>query len=139
MVGEKGEEELMEDWKKRTEIWLGKDRIDGFQKANVWVVGVGGVGAYAAEMICRAGVGKMTIVDGDIVQPTNINRQLPALSSTIGQEKARLVANRLKDINPDLELTVHSTFLKDDNIPALLDSDTFDFVVDAIDTLSPQG
>ena len=128
----------MENWKQRTEILLGKDKIDRFQKAHVLVVGLGGVGAYAAEMICRAGVGKMTIVDGDIVQPTNINRQLPALSSTIGQEKARLVANRLKDINPDLELTVHSTFLKDDNIPALLDSDTFDFVVDAIDTLSPK-
>ena len=80
----------------------------------------------------------MTIVDADTVQPTNINRQLPALSSTVGQLKADVVAQRLKSINPDIELTVHPIFLKDENIPSLLDSATFDFVIDAIDTLSPK-
>ena len=102
------------------------------------VVGLGGVGAYAAEMICRAGVGRMTIVDADTVQPTNINRQLPALHSTMGREKAEVLAARFKDINPDIQLTVLPVFLKDDNIPELLDAARYDFVVDAIDTLAPK-
>ena len=102
------------------------------------VVGLGGVGAYAAEMICRAGVGRMTIVDADTVQPTNINRQLPALHSTMGREKAEVLAARFKDINPDIQLTVLPVFLKDDNIPKLLDAARYDFVVDAIDTLAPK-
>ena len=102
------------------------------------VVGLGGVGAYAAEMICRAGVGRMTIVDADTVQPTNINRQLPALHSTMGREKAEVLAARFKDINPDIQLTVLPVFLKDDNIPELLDAARYDFIVDAIDTLAPK-
>ncbi len=128
----------MENWKQRTEILLGSAKMERMKNAHVLVVGLGGVGAYAAEMVCRAGVGKMTIVDADTVQPTNINRQLPALSSTVGQLKADVVAQRLKSINPDIELTVHPIFLKDENIPSLLDSATFDFVIDAIDTLSPK-
>ena len=89
-------------------------------------------------MICRAGVGRMTIVDADTVQPTNINRQLPALHSTMGREKAEVLAARFKDINPDIQLTVLPVFLKDDNIPELLDATRYDFVVDAIDTLAPK-
>ena len=112
--------------------------MDRLQQANVLVVGLGGVGAYAAEMICRAGVGRMTIVDADTVQPTNINRQLPALHSTMGREKAEVLAARFKDINPDIQLTVLPVFLKDDNIPKLLDAARYDFVVDAIDTLAPK-
>ena len=108
------------------------------QQAHVLVVGLGGVGAYAAEMICRAGVGRMTIVDADTVQPTNINRQLPALHSTMGREKAEVLAARFKDINPDIQLTVLPVFLKDDNIPELLDAARYDFIVDAIDTLAPK-
>ena len=96
------------------------------------------VGAYAAEMICRAGVGRMTIVDADTVQPTNINRQLPALHSTLGQKKAEILASRFRDINPALELRVLPVFLKDENIPELLDDAAYDFVVDAIDTLAPK-
>ncbi len=110
----------------------------GCGQAHVLVVGLGGVGAYAAEMICRAGVGRMTIVDADTVQPTNINRQLPALHSTMGKEKAEVLAARFKDINPDIQLTVLPVFLKDDNIPKLLDAARYDFVVDAIDTLAPK-
>ena len=108
------------------------------RRAHVLVVGLGGVGAYAAEMIARAGVGHMTIADADTVSATNINRQLIALHSTIGREKSDLMAERLRDINPDIDLTVINRFIKDDETDALLDSARFDFVVDAIDTLSPK-
>ena len=128
----------MEDWKQRTRLLLGEEKMERLQQAHVLVVGLGGVGAYAAEMICRAGVGRMTIVDADTVQPTNINRQLPALHSTMGREKAEVLAARFKDINPDIQLTVLPVFLKDDNIPGLLDAARYDFVVDAIDTLAPK-
>lgn len=128
----------MEDWKQRTRLLLGEEKMERLQQAHVLVVGLGGVGAYAAEMICRAGVGRMTIVDADAVQPTNINRQLPALHSTMGREKAEVLAARFKDINPDIQLTVLPVFLKDDNIPELLDAARYDFIVDAIDTLAPK-
>lgn len=128
----------MEDWKQRTQLLLGDEKMERMRRAHVLVVGLGGVGAYAAEMICRAGVGRMTIVDADTVQTTNINRQLPALYSTIGRKKAEVLEARYKDINPDLELTVLPVFLKDENIPELLDAASYDFIVDAIDTLSPK-
>lgn len=128
----------MEDWQQRTRLLLGQEKADRLQHAHVLVVGLGGVGAYAAEMICRAGVGRMTIVDADTVQATNLNRQLPALHSTLGQAKADVMAARLRDINPQLELTVVQAFLKDGDIPALLDAAPYDFVVDAIDTLAPK-
>lgn len=128
----------MEDWKQRTRLLLGEEKMERLQQAHVLVVGLGGVGAYAAEMICRAGVGRMTIVDADTVQSTNINRQLPALHSTMGREKAEVLAARFKDINPDIQLTVLPVFLKDDNIPELLDAARYDFIVDAIDTLAPK-
>lgn len=126
------------EWQQRTELLLGKDRMEHLRNSHVLVVGLGGVGAYAAEMICRAGVGKMTIVDADTVQPSNINRQLPALHSVIGRPKAEVLAGRFKDINPDLDLTVLPVYLKDEAIPELLDSAKFDFVVDAIDTVAPK-
>ena len=129
---------MLEDWKQRTRLLLGEEKMERLQQAHVLVVGLGGVGAYAAEMIRRAGVGRMTIVDADTVQPTNINRQLPALHSTMGREKAEVLAARFKDINPDIQLTVLPVFLKDDNIPELLDAARYDFVVDAIDTLAPK-
>lgn len=129
---------MLEDWKQRTRLLLGEEKMERLQQAHVLVVGLGGVGAYAAEMICRAGVGRMTIVDADTVQPTNINRQLPALHSTMGREKAEVLAARFKDINPDIQLTVLPVFLKDDNIPELLGAARYDFVVDAIDTLAPK-
>lgn len=129
---------MVEDWKQRTRLLLGEEKMERLQQAHVLVVGLGGVGAYAAEMICRAGVGRMTIVDADTVQPTNINRQLPALHSTMGREKAEVLAARFKDINPDIQLTVLPVFLKDDNIPELLDAARYDFIVDAIDTLAPK-
>lgn len=128
----------MTNWLERTELLLGEEKLAMLQRANVLVVGVGGVGAYAAEMIARAGVGRMTIADADKVSETNINRQLVALHSTIGREKCDILAERLKDINPELQLTVVNRFIKDSETDALLDSDKFDYVVDAIDTLSPK-
>lgn len=125
-------------WQQRTELLLGEEKMERLRKSHVLVVGLGGVGAYAAEMICRAGVGKMTIVDADTVQPSNINRQLPATHSVIGRLKAEVLAERFKDINPDLELKVLPVYLKDEAIPELLDNDRFDFVVDAIDTVAPK-
>lgn len=128
----------MKEWQQRTQLLLGDEKMERLHRAHVLVVGLGGVGAYAAEMICRAGVGQMTIVDADTVQPTNINRQLPALFSTIGEKKVEVLEARYKDINQDLVLTVLPVFLKDENIPELLDAASYDFVIDAIDTLSPK-
>lgn len=128
----------MEDWKQRTRLLLGEEKSERLRQAHVLVVGVGGVGAYAAEMLCRAGVGRLTLVDADTVQPTNINRQLPALHSTLGQPKVEVLAARFRDINPEVEFTVLPVFLKDENIPQLLDAVRYDFVVDAIDTLAPK-
>ena len=128
----------MVNWLERTELLLGEDKLNILKNANVLVVGVGGVGAYAAEMIVRSGVGRMTIADADKVSPTNINRQLVALHSTVGREKCDILADRLKDINPGLQLTIVNRFIKDDETDALLDSSNFDYVVDAIDTLSPK-
>ncbi|MBO5984468.1 MAG: tRNA threonylcarbamoyladenosine dehydratase [Rikenellaceae bacterium] len=129
---------MTDNWLERTTLLLGEEKLELLKRANVLVVGLGGVGAYAAEMIARAGVGRMTIADADTVSVTNINRQLIALHSTIGEEKSDLMAQRLRDINPQIKLTVINRFIKDDETDALLDSDSFDFVVDAIDTLSPK-
>ena len=128
----------MSNWLERTELLLGEEKLNLLRNANVLVVGVGGVGAYAAEMIVRAGVGRMTIADADKVSESNINRQLVALHSTIGREKCEILAERLKDIHPELQLTTVNRFIKDDETDALLDSDKFDYVIDAIDTLSPK-
>ena len=129
---------MTDNWLERTTLLLGEEKLEQLKRASVLVVGLGGVGAYAAEMIARAGVGRMTIADADTVSATNINRQLIALHSTIGRQKSDLMAERLRDINPEIDLTVINRFIKDDETDALLDSDHFDFVVDAIDTLSPK-
>jgi tRNA threonylcarbamoyladenosine dehydratase len=126
------------DWLERTELLLGKEKIKQLKNMHVLVAGMGGVGAYAAEMICRAGVGKMTIADSDVVEVTNRNRQLPALVSTTGMLKTNIMALRFKDINPEIELTEVNEFLTEENIPELLDKNHFDFVVDAIDTIAPK-
>lgn len=125
-------------WLERTELLLGSEKLEILKKSNVLVVGVGGVGAYAAEMIARAGVGHMTIADADTVGESNINRQLVALHSTIGEFKTDVLSKRLKDINPDLELNVVADYIKDELTDTLLDSAKFDYIVDAIDTLSPK-
>ena len=127
----------MTDWLERTGLILGDEGLKRLKAANVLVVGLGGVGAYAAEMICRAGAGKMTIVDGDILAASNRNRQLPALTSTEGLAKAEVMGQRLKDINPLIELTVIREYLREKRMVEVLDAG-FDYVVDAIDTLSPK-
>ena len=102
------------NWLERTELLLGTEKLAMIQQAHVLVVGLGGVGAYAAEMLTRSGVGKLTIVDADCVSTSNINRQLIALHSTIGTPKANILAERLRDINPGIELDVLQEFIKDD-------------------------
>lgn len=124
-------------WQERTLQLYGEEKFARLQEANVLVAGMGGVGSMAAEMICRNGVGKMTLIDGDTIQPGNINRQLLATHTTLNREKALVMGERLKDINPGLELTVLHEFLREERIPELL-GPPFDFVVDAIDTLSPK-
>jgi len=128
----------MENWSDRTELLLGKEKIEKLTHSHVLVVGLGGVGAYAAESLARAGVGKLTIVDGDNVNVTNINRQLPAMTSTVGKSKAALLEARIKDINPEIEITALHEYLKDDRMIEVLDLAPYDFVVDAIDTLAPK-
>ncbi len=126
------------DWLERTELLIGSVKLEKLKSANVLVVGLGGVGAIAAEMICRAGVGNMTIVDGDVVDVSNRNRQLPALISTSGMPKAHILEKRFRDINPDINLTILNEFIRNERIEKLLDSQPFHYVVDAIDTLSPK-
>ncbi|WP_206082199.1 tRNA threonylcarbamoyladenosine dehydratase [Maribellus sediminis] len=126
------------NWLERSELLLGKEKLEKLSTMNVLVVGLGGVGAYAAEQLCRAGIGKMTIVDGDVVEASNRNRQLPALISTTGLPKAEILAVRFKDINPKIELTVVNDYIRDEKTLELLNSQPFDYVIDAIDTLSPK-
>lgn len=126
------------EWLSRTQLLLGDEKLETIRHAHVLVVGLGGVGAYAAEMICRSGVGRMTIADADCVAESNLNRQLVALRSTVGQSKARVLAARLRDINPQIELTVLERYIRDEATDELLDSARFDYAVDAIDTLSPK-
>ncbi len=126
------------EWLCRTRLLLGDESVARLQNASVLIVGLGGVGAYAAEMVCRAGVGHMTIVDGDVVDPTNLNRQLPALHSTLGQPKAEVMAARLRDINPALDLDARHLFIRDELTDHILDAHHYDYVVDAIDSLSPK-
>ena len=125
-------------WTERTELLLGKDKLNILQNAHVLVVGLGGVGAYAAEMVARAGVGRMTIADADTVGESNINRQLLALHSTIGRHKSEVMAERLHDINPDIELHVVTDYIRDEKTYELLDAAHYDYVIDCIDTLSPK-
>lgn len=129
---------MQKNWLERTELLIKEDGTEKLQKANVLVIGLGGVGSFAAEFLARAGVGKMTIVDGDIVDITNINRQLPALHSTIGQSKVELVGNRLLDINPNLELNKINEFLNPDRMGEVIDSQKFNYILDCIDSVTPK-
>jgi tRNA A37 threonylcarbamoyladenosine dehydratase len=117
---------------------LGDEPIELLMSKNVLVVGLGGVGGICAEMIARAGVGKMTIVDADTVDLSNTNRQIPALHSTAGKLKAEVMAERIKDINPAIDLTVLTIYIKEEETIQILESEKFDYAVDCIDTLSPK-
>lgn len=124
-------------WMERTSLLVGKKGLEKLNNAHVLVVGLGGVGSYAAEAIARSGVGKMTIIDGDTVDPTNRNRQLQALSSTHGMNKAQLMGERIRLINPEIELNVIDTFKDPDEMKDLL-KQKFTYVIDAIDSISPK-
>ncbi|MBQ8695659.1 MAG: tRNA threonylcarbamoyladenosine dehydratase [Bacteroidaceae bacterium] len=130
---------MADNWLQRGTLLLGEEKQERLRRAHILVVGLGGVDSWAAEMLCRAGAGAMTIVDADVVDITNINRQMPALASTVGMPKCDVVAGRLKAINPDIDVTVKQLFINSENIPAMFDEGNFDFVVDAIDTLEPKG
>ena len=127
----------MAAWTERAELLFKKEGLEKLKKSNILIVGVGGVGSFAAEFIARAGVGKMTIVDGDVVDITNINRQLPALHSTIGMPKIDVVGDRLMDINPALQLTKVQEFLSPERAFEIV-TDEYDYVLDCIDSLTPK-
>ena len=129
---------MIENWQERTELLLGKEKINKLAESHVLIAGLGGVGGIAAEMICRAGVGNITIVDSDKIQPSNRNRQIPALISTEGILKTKVVGERLKDINPQLNLVIINEYIIDEKITEVLTMAKYDYVVDAIDTLSPK-
>jgi tRNA threonylcarbamoyladenosine dehydratase len=124
-------------WLQRTELLLGGESLEKLRNLNILVIGLGGVGSFAAEFLVRAGVGNMTIVDGDTVDLSNTNRQLPALHSTVGKRKTAVMAERMLDINPDLQLRVIDEFLTPDAVKELI-SEEFDYVFDCIDSIQPK-
>ncbi|MGM0552028.1 MAG: tRNA threonylcarbamoyladenosine dehydratase [Bacteroidota bacterium] len=127
-----------EHWQERTVLLVGNEKLEELRNKHVLIAGLGGVGAYAAEQLCRAGVGELTLVDGDAYHVSNINRQLGALHSTLGLSKTQVMAQRLRDINPDIIIHVIQEFIRDEHMVELLQSADYDYVVDAIDTLSPK-
>ena len=129
---------MQSEWLQRTELLVKEEGIERLQNANILIVGLGGVGSFAAEFLVRSGIGNLTIVDGDIVDITNINRQLPALNSTIGKNKTDVVAERILDINPKLNLKKINEFLEPERMEEILTQEKFDYVLDCIDSLSPK-
>lgn len=127
----------MNTWLDRTELLIKRQGLEKLNRANVLVVGLGGVGAFACEFLARAGIGSMTIVDGDVVSSTNKNRQLLALDSTVGQKKAFVMRDRLLDINPELNLVVIDRFLEPQMAYDLVCRD-FSCVADCIDSITPK-
>jgi tRNA A37 threonylcarbamoyladenosine dehydratase len=127
----------MEHWLSRTELLLGKEKVARLAAAHVLVAGLGGVGGYVAEQLCRAGIGELTLIDGDRIVSTNRNRQVIALISNEGMPKSEIMAYRLKDINPEVKINIIQEYLKEDKFEAILGG-SYDFVVDAIDTLTPK-
>ncbi|MDD4655879.1 MAG: tRNA threonylcarbamoyladenosine dehydratase [Bacteroidales bacterium] len=126
------------EWLSRGELLLGSETLRFFKNSTVAIIGLGGVGAYAAEMVVRAGVGNVVILDSDVVTITNKNRQLLALDSNMNRSKSLLMESRLMEINPDLTLHRVEAYLKEENVSSLLDRFKIDYVIDAIDTLSPK-
>lgn len=128
----------MSNWLERTELLVGEEAMVKLANAHVLVVGLGGVGSYAAETLVRAGIGSITIIDGDDVDPTNKNRQLQALNSTVGEQKALVLRDRFLDINPELNLKVHDQFMTPEAMKDLLNKNQFNFVMDCIDSITPK-
>lgn len=128
----------MDNWLERTELLIGKKALQKLQNTHILVVGLGGVGSYAAETMVRSGIGKITIIDGDVVDPTNKNRQLQALNSTVGLQKAEVLRNRFLDINSELNIVVYNQFMEPEEMKELLIENQFDFVLDCIDSVKPK-
>lgn len=124
-------------WLSRTKLLIGEDSLIQLTTKHVMVVGMGGVGSFAAEFIARSGIGKMTIIDGDVVDPSNRNRQLPALATTHGQSKVQIMAERLRAINPEIELNVVQEFVNPEMVKAQLEHQP-DYIIDAIDSITPK-
>jgi tRNA A37 threonylcarbamoyladenosine dehydratase len=124
-------------WLSRTKLLIGEEPLLQLTKKHVMVVGMGGVGSFAAEFIARSGIGKMTIIDGDVVDPSNRNRQLPALATTHGQSKVQIMAERLRAINPEIELNVIQEFVNPEMVKAQLEHQP-DYIIDAIDSITPK-
>lgn len=129
---------MQSEWLQRTELLVKEEGIERLKSANILIVGLGGVGSFAAEFLVRSGIGNLTIVDGDTVDITNINRQLPALNSTIGKNKTDVVAERILDINPEINLKKINEFLEPERMEEILTQEKFDYVLDCIDSLSPK-
>ena len=129
---------MQSEWLQRTELLVKEEGIERLKSANILIVGLGGVGSFAAEFLVRSGIGNLTIVDGDTVDITNINRQLPALNSTIGKNKTDIVAERILDINPEINLKKINEFLEPERMEKILTQEKFDYVLDCIDSLSPK-
>ena len=129
---------MQKNWLERSELLLKKEGIDTLKNSNLLIVGLGGVGSFAAEFLARSGIGKLTIVDGDVVDLTNINRQLPALHSTVGKSKVEIVAERLLDINPEIILTKINEFLSPERMEEVISGEKFDYILDCIDSVSPK-
>ncbi|ULQ53848.1 tRNA threonylcarbamoyladenosine dehydratase [Flavihumibacter fluvii] len=131
-------ENMVPYWLSRTELLLGDAPVELGMAKHVLVVGLGGVGGICAEMVARAGIGEMTIIDGDKVDLSNCNRQIPALHSTEKRMKTEVMAERLRDINPLLKLHIKTEFIEAERIREILVKGSYDYVVDCIDTLSPK-
>ena len=127
----------MAKWQERAELLFKSEGLQNLKNANVLVVGLGGVGSFAAEFLARAGVGSLTIVDSDVVDITNVNRQLPALHSTEGMPKVHVVGDRLMDINPELNLTRVQEFLSPERAFEIVE-EKYDYVLDCIDSVTPK-
>jgi tRNA A37 threonylcarbamoyladenosine dehydratase len=129
---------MVSDWQVRTALLMGDEALERLSRSTVAVVGVGGVGAYAAEMITRAGVGHLILLDCDVVSPSDKNRQMLALDSNMGRVKVEVISERLRDINPEIQIDIIAGYLTEENVPQMLGGYKIDFLVDAIDTLAPK-
>ncbi len=128
----------MNNWLERHELLIGKRAQNNLKKSHVLICGLGGVGSFAGEFIARAGIGKLTIIDGDEFDITNKNRQLTALDSTIGKNKAQVLGDRIKDINTDIELTIIKEFVQPQRVWEILEETQPDYVMDCIDSVTPK-
>ena len=125
----------MKNWLNRTEYLIGKDNLNKLNRAHIAVFGCGGVGSYAIEALARSGIGNLTLIDNDVVDITNINRQLIADTTTVGMPKVEVEKERLLKINPNLNITIYQEFYNATNSDKILNT-TFDYIIDAIDSVS---